>query len=182
MWWLETLAVLVFAMGWWPCCCTEVICDECEGGAGPDEFQVILSVIVDDACTGAASVLNGTWILTHVEGCVWLYTLPFPAGFPIIVDRFGTCTSTNVACEIRLSLTRHVVSPLRRLSVRVLATIGGTNDNFSDFVLGDDVADPRDCSAFVNTDVPWSADGHVDSFITSISWDASGATCEVTSL
>lgn len=74
MWWLvETIAVCVFAMGWFPCCCDtpEVICSFCIDSAAPLEYQVEVSGVADANCTSCSANNDGTYILPHTTGCVW---------------------------------------------------------------------------------------------------------------
>lgn len=74
MWWLEMLAVCVFAMGWFPCCCdtgcTET-CANCNDGKVPCEWQIDSMAGFSDRgfCTNC-TLLNATHVIAAPGGCI----------------------------------------------------------------------------------------------------------------
>jgi len=64
-----------------PCtsCCPEgkETCENCEDDLAPNEFQVMLSGIIEDGC-GDCDSLNDTYVVPwrEVVGCRWYYYLP----------------------------------------------------------------------------------------------------------
>jgi len=59
VWAIEILTVILFGMGWYPCCCSADLCSSCPDGLAPDEIQIVLS-----NGEGLEANLEGTYIQT----------------------------------------------------------------------------------------------------------------------
>lgn len=68
--------VPVFALPWWPCCCTPLECGACDSETAANEYQVDIADVID---TGFGDCdcddLNGTWVLSYLcditTSCAW---------------------------------------------------------------------------------------------------------------
>lgn len=121
MWWYDLFAVLLFAMGWWPCggcsatptaCADCADCDELSGC--PRDFEVISSgTWGDDYCAGCDDgKLIGTYAVPWISGCNWLNT----------GGTTGVCYVNGDACRDNSNTAWHV-----RVTIEVDKIVVGLN-------------------------------------------------------
>lgn len=102
MWWAIALTLVVVGLAWYPCCCTSTGgCSKCSG-ATPDGFNVAVTGVADDNCTGCAAAWNGTWLCDYVVGaCLRSYTETGSISVPVWDG--STCTTDTVG-QVQASL------------------------------------------------------------------------------
>lgn len=148
------------------CCCGDIECALCSS-TPPDQFQVDIAGVVDNACPDC-EFFNDTWILTNTirggscsavgEGCFWWYKFPS-----------ATCTAVGIYLFIAQDATPVTPYYLGVVVTTLDADCGGIVFNFTKRS-----AAKFDCANLSGYDVPWD--------YTFTQCDASLATCAVTAL
>lgn len=143
----------------YPCCCEKeecVDCEYCDDSCGPQEFEIILSGIVNESppsggCTGCA-LFDDTYIVTlHPSACVWNESW----------SSTGICPSDeDIVLRIEISVAA--------ISVSAETTYSGAM--YWELT----ISTPYDCLGISNLDIPVGTDLS--------SCDHSSSTCTMTAL
>ena len=126
MWWLELLAVALFAMGWWPCggCIagpgTNNACNlYCTGSTTPDEVTIVIG-------SGAVAVGGSTCTNAQCAGIAGTYILPHnPSPFTV-----GVCGyELNSGSQAYLTGVPSCLTGTSRIRAYISADVGGPDIN-----------------------------------------------------
>ena len=107
IWWIEAITVLVFAMGWWPCCCDAectVACTNCTTGRAPCDWQVEISGVVNDFCTGCGDI-NGTYITPTTVCIAELFVSRFTTWSNLEARSGGVCVALSENGTVRVTVS-----------------------------------------------------------------------------
>jgi len=128
VWAIEILTVILFGMGWYPCCCDDGsggglglndLCDRCDTDTTPYELRVVIDgdATVDVDCTNAQCIAHrGTYILDDhrsmgysagTDMCEWSLNVPLTTASIVwkrVPQQFSSCAVTGFRIYAQLHL------------------------------------------------------------------------------